>query len=58
MVYAGYINKNIVAGLQGLNCMPIGLCGVDGQGHPRGIKEVSAPKPPDRDSNMEPDADS
>src|SRR6267154_250770 len=30
MVYAGYINKNIVAGLQALNCNAIGLCGVDG----------------------------
>ena len=30
MVYAGYINKNIVAKLQMNNCNAIGLCGVDG----------------------------
>jgi acetylglutamate kinase len=30
MVYAGYINKNIVAGLQMNNCNAIGLCGADG----------------------------
>src|SRR5262249_49050660 len=30
MVYAGYINKNIVARLQGLHCNAIGLCGADG----------------------------
>jgi acetylglutamate kinase len=30
MVYAGYINKNIVARLQAANCNAIGLCGVDG----------------------------
>lgn len=30
MVYAGYINKNIVAQLQGFNCNAIGLSGVDG----------------------------
>lgn len=30
MVYAGYINKNIVAGLQALQCNAIGLCGADG----------------------------
>lgn len=30
MVYAGYINKNIVAQLQGLGCNTIGLCGADG----------------------------
>jgi acetylglutamate kinase len=30
MVYAGYINKNIVAGLQSHNCNAIGLCGADG----------------------------
>jgi acetylglutamate kinase len=29
MVYAGYINKNIVAKLQGLNCNAIGLSGAD-----------------------------
>jgi acetylglutamate kinase len=30
MVYAGYINKNIVAQLQARNCNAIGLCGADG----------------------------
>jgi acetylglutamate kinase len=30
MVYAGYINKNIVALLQSFNCNAIGLCGADG----------------------------
>lgn len=30
MVYAGYINKNIVARLQALNCNSIGLSGADG----------------------------
>lgn len=30
MVYAGYINKNIVARLQSFNCNAIGLCGADG----------------------------
>lgn len=30
MVYAGYINKNIVAALQSYNCNAIGLCGADG----------------------------
>ncbi len=30
MVYAGYVNKNIVAKLQGNNCNAIGLCGADG----------------------------
>ncbi|MEO7393802.1 MAG: acetylglutamate kinase [Chitinophagaceae bacterium] len=30
MVYAGYINKNIVAKLQMNNCNAIGLCGADG----------------------------
>lgn len=30
MVYAGYINKNIVARLQALNCNAIGICGADG----------------------------
>jgi acetylglutamate kinase len=30
MVYAGYINKNIVAGLQANDCNAIGLCGADG----------------------------
>ncbi|MBS1621658.1 MAG: acetylglutamate kinase [Bacteroidetes bacterium] len=31
MVYAGYINKNIVAHLQALNCNSIGLSGADGK---------------------------
>jgi acetylglutamate kinase len=38
MVYAGYINKNIVAKLQSLGCDAIGLSGVDGnaiQAHKR-----------------------
>jgi len=30
MVYAGYINKNIVAQLQASHCNAIGLCGADG----------------------------
>jgi acetylglutamate kinase len=30
MVYAGYINKNIVAQLQANDCNAIGLCGADG----------------------------
>lgn len=30
MVYAGYINKNIVSRLQQFNCNAIGLCGADG----------------------------
>lgn len=30
MVYAGYINKNIVAKLQANDCNAIGLCGADG----------------------------
>ena len=30
MVYAGFVNKNIVAQLQSLNCNAIGLSGVDG----------------------------
>ena len=30
MVYAGFINKNIVAQLQAQNCNAIGLCGADG----------------------------
>src|SRR5688572_31027399 len=30
MVYAGYVNKNIVARLQAHHCNAIGLCGADG----------------------------
>lgn len=30
MVYAGYINKNIVARLQSHHCNAMGLCGADG----------------------------
>src|SRR6476659_9184209 len=30
MVYAGYINKNIVAKLQANHCNAIGICGADG----------------------------
>lgn len=40
MVYAGYINKNIVAQLQANNCNTIGLCGADGNvilAHKRGV---------------------
>lgn len=39
MVYAGYINKNIVAQLQAKACNAIGLCGADGnviKSHKRG----------------------
>src|SRR5450631_3184447 len=39
MVYAGYINKNIVARLQALGCNAVGLCGADGNAilaHKRG----------------------
>ncbi len=38
MVYAGYINKNIVSQLQAKSCTAIGLCGADGnliQSHKR-----------------------
>ncbi len=38
MVYAGYINKNIVSQLQAKSCAAIGLCGADGnliQSHKR-----------------------
>jgi acetylglutamate kinase len=38
MVYAGYINKNIVAQLQAVGCMAVGISGVDGnaiQAHKR-----------------------
>jgi acetylglutamate kinase len=38
MIYAGYINKNIVAQLHANNCNAIGLCGADGniiQAHKR-----------------------
>src|SRR6476620_11670446 len=34
MVYAGFINKNIVAQLQANNCNAIGLCGADGNAIP------------------------
>ena len=30
MVYAGYVNKNLVASLQANNCNAVGLCGADG----------------------------
>jgi acetylglutamate kinase len=43
MVYAGLINKNIVAGLQSLNCNAIGLCGADGnciKAEKRAVKEI------------------
>jgi len=41
MVYAGYINKNIVAKLQSFNCNAIGLSGADGNtisAHKRPVK--------------------
>lgn len=43
MVYAGLINKNIVAGLQARNCNAIGLSGADGNSisaHRRPVKEI------------------
>ena len=43
MVYAGYINKNIVAQLQANDCAAIGITGADGnliQAHQRKNKEV------------------
>ena len=43
MVYAGAINKNIVAKLQARNCMALGLCGADGnliQAHKRPAAEI------------------
>jgi acetylglutamate kinase len=45
MVYAGYINKHIVAGLQALNCDAIGLSGADGNAilaHKRGSAHQTA----------------
>ncbi|MGB5236165.1 MAG: acetylglutamate kinase [Flavobacteriaceae bacterium] len=43
MVYAGLLNKTIVAGLQAKNCNAIGLCGADGNtilAHKRPVGEV------------------
>ena len=43
MVYAGYVNKNIVAMLQANDCAAIGITGADGnliQAHQRNNKEV------------------
>ncbi len=43
MVYAGLVNKSIVAGLQAYNCNAIGLCGADGDtilAHKRPVGEV------------------
>lgn len=43
MVYAGYINKNIVAQLQSNNCNAVGLSGADGNlipAHKRPIKKI------------------
>ncbi len=43
MVYAGYINKNIVVLLQSYNCNVIGLTGADGnaiQAHKRNLPEI------------------
>jgi acetylglutamate kinase len=45
MVYAGYINKNIVAQLQANNCNALGLCGADGNvilAHKRGVNSPAA----------------
>lgn len=44
MVYAGLVNKTIVAGLQALHCNAIGLTGVDGNCIPatqREVKEIN-----------------
>ncbi|MDE6267229.1 MAG: acetylglutamate kinase [Muribaculaceae bacterium] len=43
MVYAGEVNKNIVAGLQALGCDALGVTGADGgiiKGHRREVKKV------------------
>lgn len=43
MVYAGLVNKNIVAKLQALNCNALGLSGADGnaiKAHKRPVKEI------------------
>jgi acetylglutamate kinase len=43
MVYAGLINKTIVAGLQGAGCNAVGLSGADGNAilaHKRVVKEI------------------
>ena len=43
MVYAGYINKNIVAQLQSHNCNALGICGADGnalQAHKRAKGDI------------------
>jgi acetylglutamate kinase len=43
MVYAGLLNKSIVAGLQARKCNAIGLCGADGNAiyaHRRPVKEI------------------
>ena len=44
MVYAGYINKNIVAQLQSYDCNAIGLCGADGDAI-LAHKRESSPQP-------------
>lgn len=44
MVYAGLLNKGIVAGLQAHNCNALGLCGADGNAiyaHKRPVKEIN-----------------
>jgi acetylglutamate kinase len=43
MVYAGYINKNIVAQLQANSCNAIGLCGADGNVILAHKREASSP---------------
>src|SRR6476659_2609988 len=45
MVYAGYINKHIVAQLQSYDCNAIGLCGADGDAI-LAHKRESNPHPP------------
>ncbi|MBN2710570.1 MAG: acetylglutamate kinase [Calditrichaceae bacterium] len=43
MVYAGLINKDMVAALQALNCNALGMCGADGSSilaHKRPVKDI------------------
>ena len=39
MVYAGLINKQIVAALQSLGCNALGLCGADGDTFPAKMRQ-------------------
>jgi acetylglutamate kinase len=62
MVYAGYINKNIVAQLQAKGCNAVGLSGVDGNAvlaHKRGGPPASPGYDPDHavDPNSHPGID-